>query len=241
MSSNPSDVEIVELDDLEIKIEQWPWEFAISRREEIDRHFARLKQQRPLWNGRVLLLHRYDIFDRKFEGACFETDYASLMAWCDWDFPDKHVYNFYAAAALRAGDGAYIVGEMAPHTAGAGELYFPCGTPEPADIVNGNVVDLHANMCRELLEETGLAVADLDVSPTWRLVRDQNFIALIKEAAARQNAHELRDCIIRNLETDPQPELSDIHILRGPADLNARMPLWVRGHLEDAWKCEKLR
>ena len=47
--------------------------------------------------------------------------------------------NFFVAAALRAADGAYLVGEMASDTAAAALLYFPCGTPEPDDINAGGV------------------------------------------------------------------------------------------------------
>jgi len=158
------------------------------------------------------------------------------MAWCQWDFPDPGVYNFYAAAALRAADGAYLVGEMALHTAGAGERYFPSGTPEPTDTMDGRVVDLHANLCRELLEETGIAIAELEEAPGWLLVRDRNYLALMKQVTAHQNADELRNRIIRFLEKESQPEFSDIHIVRSRSDLDSRIPIWAIGYLEAVLK-----
>ena len=103
---------------------------AVRRRRsaEIDRYFAEMQSQRShLWNGRVLLLDRYAIADGVLRGACFETDYASFMAWRDWEFPDPCVYNFFAAAVLRAADGGYLVGEMASSTAGAGTDIFRAG------------------------------------------------------------------------------------------------------------------
>jgi len=229
-------VEIIALDRVEITVEQWSWDFAKTRRKDIDQHFARLAETRSVWNGRVLLLNRYDIQDGAFHGSCFETDYASLMAWCQWDFPDPGVYNFYAAAALRAADGAYLVGEMALHTAGAGERYFPSGTPEPTDTMDGRVVDLHANLCRELLEETGIAIAELEEAPGWLLVRDRNYLALMKQVTAHQNADELRNRIIRFLEKESQPEFSDIHIVRSRSDLDSRIPIWAIGYLEAVLK-----
>jgi 8-oxo-dGTP pyrophosphatase MutT (NUDIX family) len=225
-------VEIVALDRVEITAEPWVWDFAKVRRKDIDQHFARLAEMRSVWNGRVLLLHRYNIQDGVFQGLCFESDYASFIAWREWEFPDPCVYNFYAATALRAADGAYLLGEMAPHTASAGERYFPCGTPEPTDTVDGHVVDLYANLSRELLEETGIAIAELEETPGWILVRDRNFLALMKRVTAHQSAEDLRNRVIRFLEKDSQPELSDIHIVRSRSDLGPRIPNWAKGYLE---------
>jgi hypothetical protein len=144
--------EIFELDRAEIAVEPFSWRFAADRRDEVEHDFTELKRQRPgVWNGRVLLLNRYAIAGRALRGACFETDYASFITWRDRQFPDPNVYNFFAAAALRSADGAYLLGEMASYTAGAGRTYFCCGTPEPADIGSGGTIDLDDNLSRELL------------------------------------------------------------------------------------------
>ena len=87
--------------------------------------------------GRVLLLNQHIIADATLRGTCFETDYASFLAWRDWHFPDHTVKNFFAAGVVRSSDDAYLLGEMATHTAAAGSIYFPCGTPEPDDLVAG--------------------------------------------------------------------------------------------------------
>lgn len=230
-------VEISELDGVEIAFESWSWPFARDRRGEIDDHFVRLQRDRAgVWNGRALLLHRYTIEARVLRGACFETDYASLCAWRDWDLPDAGVYNVFAAAALQTADGAYLVGEMAPDTAAAGLLYFPCGTPEPADLAAGRL-DLAANLSRELLEETGIDIAELVVAPGWLFVRDRGYIGILKRVTARQNAVDLRSRIMRFIEREEKPELVDIRIVRGPADLEKRMPRFVVAFLEQTWRC----
>ncbi len=234
---SPGAPEIYELDSLEIKVEPWSWKFAIDRREEIDRHFARLQSERSgIWNGRVLLLNRYAISDCVLRGTGFETDYASFLAWIYWGFADPAVANVFAAAALRAADGAYLVGEMAPYTAAAGRLYFPAGTPEPNDIGAGGMLDLADNVRRELKEETGLDIAELDAEPGWCAVIDRCYIAVLKRVAARQSADELRSRIMRHLASEAKPELADIRIVRGPADLDSRMPAFVIAFLESIWR-----
>lgn len=229
-------IEIHSIDRVEVAVEPWDWDFAESRRAEIDRHFAVRQSARPaLWNGRVLLLNRYAVTDGVLRGACFETDFANFLAWRDWDFPDPGVFNIFAVAALQSADGAYLVGEMAPSTAAAGQIYFPCGTPDPRN-VGGGKLDLDDSLRCELAEETGIEIATLDVAPGWNFLHDRGFLALMKRVTARETADALRSRIMRTLENDSQPEFCDIRIVRGPADLDPRMPLFVTAFLEAVWR-----
>jgi 8-oxo-dGTP pyrophosphatase MutT (NUDIX family) len=234
--SSAPDIEIGTLDRADITFARWAWPFAGNSRGEIDDHFRRLQQQRPgVWNGRVLLLNRCAIHEGMLRGTCFETDYASFSAWRDWQCPDAGVFNIFAAAAILSADGAYLVGEMAPDTAAAGKLYFPCGTPEPDDLDPAGMLDLAGNVGRELLEETGLAIADLAAEPGWSLVRDGGYIALLKTLKAQQSAQELRGRIMRHIEGEARPELVDIRILRSPADFDRAMPRFVTAFLTHCW------
>jgi hypothetical protein len=229
--------EIIHLDRIEILTAPFAWEFAAVRRGEISQHFASLKNKRPaVWNGRVLLLKNFLIRNATLLGSCFETDYASFIAWHDWNFPDPNVYNFFAVAALRAADGAYLVGEMAPYTAGAGRLYFPCGSPDPSDIDDRGAFDPTGHLNRELREEIGISIDELDAEPGWILVRDRCFVALIRQLISRQSADDLRRQVVRHIRAERQPELSDMHIVRGPAQLDARMPRFVTAFLKDQWR-----
>jgi hypothetical protein len=229
--------EFIDLDGAEVTFQPWSWPFAADRRDEIDRHFAHLRRERPrIWNGRVLLLNRYAVRDRALHGACFETDYANLCAWRDWNFPDPRVANVYGAAALRSGDGAYLVGEMASYTAAAGQFYFPCGTLEPADLDSGGVLDFPGNLRRELKEETGLDVGELEAGPGWSMVIDRCYIGLMKRLTASQNAERLRSRIMDHIAGDAWPEFTDIRIVRGPADLDPRMSRSVIAFLEREWR-----
>jgi 8-oxo-dGTP pyrophosphatase MutT (NUDIX family) len=228
--------EILRLDRVEIAAEPWSWPFASERRDEIARHFAGIQSRRAgVWNGRVLLLHRFAIVERVLRGACFVTDYASFCAWKDWNFPDPGVLNFFGAATLRSADGAYLLGEMAPSTAKAGKLYFPCGTPEPADLDATGAVDLAAGVRRELLEETGIEAPSFD-RPGWIAIRDRSYLALLKLLTMAERADELRSRIMRHIASEADPELVDIRIVRGPADLDERMSPFVVTFLKDAWR-----
>jgi hypothetical protein len=235
-TSSAPDIEIVALDRAEVVIEPWRWRFAAERREEINRNFAELRRKRSgVWNGRILLLHRYSIRDGTLHGSCFETDYASFCAWRDWGFPDAGVCNVFAAGALRSVDGAFLLGEMAASTANAGLLTFASGTPEPTDLDAAGRLDLVANLGRELLEETGIGFGEVRVEPAWTMVRDRCYLALVKMVVAGQVAEALRARIMRYLAREQRPEFVDMRIVRSPADLVPAMPPFVTAFLSDLW------
>jgi len=241
-SADTSKIQIADISRADVAFEHWTWEFARARRDEIERNFAQRRTERPtLWNGRAVLLHRYAIGDGVLRGACFETDYASFLAWRDWNFPDAAVFNIFASAALQSADGAFLVGEMAPTTASAGQVYFPCGTPDPEDIGADGALDLDGSVRRELAEETGLEIGALDAAPGWTMVHDRGYLGLMKRLTARQNAEELRARIMSNIAGQTQPEFCDIRIVRGRADLDPRMPRFMVAYLEDVWRQETRR
>jgi hypothetical protein len=237
MLSGAGNPEITEIDDADVAVVPYAWPFAVSRRAEIDRHFSERQRRQPaVWNGRIILVSRWHIEDGVLRGAGFETDYASFLAWRDWDFPDRGVFNIFAPAALRAADGAYLVGEMAPHTAGAGAIYFPCGTPDPLDVGADGRLDLAGSLNRELLEETGLDIGTLHLPRGWTMVHDRGFLGLIREVTAPENADALRARVMRHLAKDAHAEFCDIHVVRSPADLDPRMPRFMVAFLEEAWR-----
>jgi 8-oxo-dGTP pyrophosphatase MutT (NUDIX family) len=230
-------IQIIKLDRVEISAEPWRWEFAIAQRDQIRRYFAQKKKEQPgLWNGQVLLMHRCTISNRVLRGACFTTEFANFLAWRDWNYPDRTVRDFFAAAGLCSADGAYLVGEMGLHTSRAGLCYFPCGTPEPADLDKNGVLDLVVNLQRELREETGIELQQLEAESGWTLVHDRGIFALIKRLTALQSADQLRSRILRHLASERLPELNDIHILNDAGDIDHRIARYVVAYLEDAWR-----
>lgn len=241
MTPSAPDIEIVALDRVRIPLQSWSWPFALDRRAEIERHFAQLLRERSgLWNGRILLLNRYVVRDGVLHGTCFETDYAAMCAWRDWDFPDRGVYNIFAVTALRGADGGFLVGRMAAGTANAGMLHFPCGTPEPDDVAAGGMFDLDGNLARELREETGLAIGECRSEGGWTLVRDRCYLAMLKCVTAPQPADALRARILRYIGGEKQPEFTDIRIVRSAADFDPAMPRFVTAYLSDFWSRPQL-
>ncbi|BAM88081.1 conserved hypothetical protein [Bradyrhizobium oligotrophicum S58] len=227
-----TDVVIRRVTALDLKVEPWDWPFANQRRDEIAAHFAERQREKPgLWNGRVLLGRNPRFTDGLFAASYFETDFASLLAWRDWGFADRTAFNGFGMGALRAADGAFVLGEMGAHTANAGRLYFPAGTPDLADVSNG-ALDLAANVAREVEEETGLAPSDYQAAAHWDCVVTGATIALMRVLDAPQAGDELQRRIEANLVAQDEPELSRIQLVRNRGDLSAAMPRFVTAFLE---------
>ena len=217
---------------LDLAFEPRPWPFADERRADIDAHFARMRSEKPhIWNGRILLA-RQPVFSADSFSACyFEADFADFLAWRDWGFPDASVVNGFGMGALRCSDGAFILGEMGQHTANAGRIYFPSGTPDLDDIRDGGV-DISGSVVREVEEETGLTSADYRAGAYWDCVVSGAAIAMIRTLHADLTGEALRARIEANLARQRQPELSAIHLVRGTNDLTAAMPRFVTAFIE---------
>lgn len=213
----------------------WPW--AEANRARIAVHWAELTRANPaLFNGRVLVRRRQNILEdiggSRLELDYVEADYASFIAFRDFGFPDAATGNCFALAALRAEDGGWLLGRMGAHTANPQKIYFPGGTPDPDDVLPDGRVDLAGSVVRELAEETGLTAAEVTFTDDWTAVFAGARTALMREVRVPGPAEVFRERIRAFLAREQTPELADIHIVRGPADLDpAAMPPFMLAFL----------
>jgi 8-oxo-dGTP pyrophosphatase MutT (NUDIX family) len=123
---------------------------------------------------------------------------------------------------------------MGRQTANAGQIYFPCGTPDPDDVRNGRV-DLDSSARRELFEETGIAADELDVDAGWHAVFAGPRIAMMKPMRAQETGDVLRQRIRAHIAGESKPELEDVHLVRGAADISRMVPDFTAAYLADCW------
>jgi 8-oxo-dGTP pyrophosphatase MutT (NUDIX family) len=217
---------------LDLKCDRWTWPFAVERRADVDAHFALQQAEKPqLWNGRVLLGRNPVFGGDRLSADYFEADFASFLAWRDWGFPDGSVFNGFGMGALRGNDGAFVLGEMAGHTANAGRIYFPSGTPDLDDLREG-MVDIAGSVAREVEEETGLTAVDYRADEHWDCVVSGAAIAIIRILNVDMPGEALRQKILANLATHTSPELSAIHLVRDTSDFTPAMPRFVTAFIE---------
>jgi 8-oxo-dGTP pyrophosphatase MutT (NUDIX family) len=232
---------VLEVAHLDFALDPEPWRFAETERGAIAQHWTQTILRKPAtYNGRVLLLRRREwvrLGDGalRLQGAFLETDYASFLAWQDFGHRTEPGENCFAIPALRSADGAFLLGEMASHTVNAGRIYFPSGTPDPSDVFDGRV-DLDASAKRELFEETGLPADETTIRPGWTVVLASRVVACMKAMTLPLAAEEAKARIDAFLERDPNAELSRMHIVRRPDDIDrTRARDFVVAYLEAAF------
>ena len=232
---------IVEVAELDFAFEPTRWNFAEAEAGRIAGHWAELREKKPaLFNGRMLLLRRFELKSGaegglRLTGAFFETNYADFVAWDAFGRPGEPVDNCFSMAALRAADGAYLLGEMAPHTFSAGWIYFPAGTPDPADVFDGKV-DLDASARRELLEETGITADEATIRRDWTVVFAPGRIACMKLMTLAVPADQAKARIDAFLARETLAEFARMHVVRTAEDIDeARTPAFVAAYLRAAF------
>lgn len=210
------------------------WAWAAENRDLVEASWKRRTADKPkMFNGRVLLLRNVEFEQDLCRNTYFETDYADFVAWIDSGYPDKSIANGFAMGALRGSDGAFICGVMGSQTTNAGRVYFAAGTPDLSDLRPDGTVDLAMSLTRELAEETGLQEGEYHVDDEWIVVQRWPTIALMRMVTLPVTAEEGAAMIRANIAKDPEPELQDVRIIRGKADIDPKtMPLFLQSFFE---------
>ncbi|GEP01425.1 NUDIX hydrolase [Methylobacterium haplocladii] len=213
------------------------WAWARDNAHAIDRNWQRRLAERPaMFDGPVLLSQGCTIRGDACEVAFFETRFSRFIAFRDAGSPDANVFNAFSAIVSRTADGAILLGQMGPHTANAGQVYFPCGTPDRDDVRAGGLVDLAGSATREFFEETGLSLPDGAADAPWMLMRGEGQLAFLRPVRFALGADQLLARIEAYHAQEDKPELAHMVVARGASDIDPeRMPGFVRSYLESAF------
>lgn len=232
-----SEARIFPLTALDCRHQQVDWAFEREGAAEIAAFWADFKRRTPeCFNGRIFLQHRWREEGGTYHGDYLETDFAAFLAWREFGFPGAPMRNGFAMAALKAADGAYLLGEMGQGTANPGKIYFAAGTPDPEDRLPDGTLDLEGSVLRELSEETGLRPDEVRVGAGWTCVELGPRVAFMRPVSIDMPAREARALMLARMANLPEQELADIHIVRGRGDIDeARMPPFQVAYLRWAF------
>lgn len=238
--SEPEHGKIIRLKHIDARKIAYDWAFAREQKEAIAAYWAMRLQSAPaMFDGQVLLQAEGQIIGDVFHASYFETAYSNMLAWLQMGASGKRPRNGFAMAALRAADGAFLLGKMGQNTANAGKVYFAAGTPDLGDVTPDGRVDLAGSVTRELIEETGLRLEELKVGDGWTAVFAEKRVAFMREVTVGMTSQDARTLILERMKTLHEEELSDIVIIRSMADCTGHnMPSFMLDYLAYVFESE---
>ncbi|MCJ2056080.1 NUDIX hydrolase [Methylobacterium sp. J-048] len=226
---------ITRLSGVMARLVAYDWPFPRDNATAIAAHWqARLSLSPGLFDGTVLLGCACAVEAGIARVDLFAARYSSFIAYRDRGRAEGGVVNAFAAIVPWSQDGAVLLGAMGAHTANAGQLYFPCGTPD-LDDVRGDHVDLAGSAARELAEETGLTLPE-GAATEWVMLEGQGQLAFLRPVRFPEPADALCARIEAHRRREAEPELAGIHLARAADDPEAsRMPGFVRAYLAEVF------
>ena len=152
--------------------------FAAENGDAIKAYWARQLAANPrLWDGQHFMFTDARCANGRLTATGHTSSFAAFLYWRDHG-RDAALTHITGTSLPVTADGALLAVRMADHTANPGQLYFPAGSLDRADLIDGRF-DITANIRREMGEEIGLAPPLPAFDPGLVAVHDDNawFIA----------------------------------------------------------------
>lgn len=223
---------VLPVDDVDVRLDAAAHPFELAHSDAIQANWLREVAANPsLFDGRVMLLSRLSHAGRMLSGVCHEVRYATLLYWLRTG-PDGGAGHAFAHAMLVSGDNALVAIRMGPHTLNAGRVYFAAGSFEPEDFPAGQA-DLHLNMAREVLEETGLDIRAARRGAGYVALSTERGTVIARRYHLDADAAELARRIEEFVAAEDHPEIAGPVVIRSLEDL----PESAMGHMAQlvAW------
>lgn len=196
------------------------WPFAVERAGEIDAHWAKRSAETPnFFNGVVHMTRNPVIAGGVFSGELIRSDFKSFLYWREMGHPDRTVGDAFGSALLRSAEGHVVLGKQLPGNINSGLSYLPGGFIDVRDVAADGTVDIDASILREVSEETGLGLDDIERVPGYLIAVAGAAISIAAEFRSRLAAEEMRAKIRAFIALGAEPELEDAVIVRSRADV----------------------
>ncbi|MGN7293441.1 NUDIX hydrolase [Rhizobium sp. SAFR-030] len=210
----PGERSVVPIDRVDMRLHDGQHPFQIAEADAIARNWSLETTANPaLFNGDVLLQDEVRLENGVVHARARLSDFATLLWWLKQRQPVSGGI-FVASAVPMSSDGALIVIRMARHTANAGKVYFAAGSLDRSDVMPGGQVDTLGSMARELLEETGLSVAEAVADPQLYATAFNRRHYAFRLFRFPMTAQEMCRRVETHMQTDPNPEIDAVYAIR---------------------------
>ncbi|MET3601065.1 NUDIX hydrolase [Martelella mangrovi] len=175
----------------------------------VEANWAQEKAANPhLFNGRLVTLNQVDLCDGAVRARGQIVPYAYHLWWRKQPEAPPTFHSF-AMPMIQSADDAVIAIRMSSITANAGKVYCASGSLEEDDIVDGRI-DIDANMAREVAEETGLALGEMEAGPDYYCARHGQIVMFYRFFRSALDADALMAKVHRHMRQDTEKEIDAV-------------------------------
>jgi 8-oxo-dGTP pyrophosphatase MutT (NUDIX family) len=219
--------EIIPINRADVRVIAGQLDYAVVNKTAIAANWRRQVSAKPsLFNGGIYLAPHACVEDGILRAEFIRTHYETLLYWVQ-DPQRNRPWHIFAVGVVVSADNRLIAARMAARTAVGGRVYFPAGSIDDSDIVNG-VADFDGNSRREVMEETGLDLSEAEREDKIHLVTANRSIALFRRYRFAQDAAVLTGRIKEHLAHQNEPELDHIIEISGAGQMGDATPSFVR-------------
>jgi len=218
---------IYEIDRVDVQILPGPLDYAQANNLAITENWQGECQANPaLFDGEIYLAPQARLEGSSFTAGFHRTSFATLMYWRK-DKQTVRPWHIFGVGVIVSAEGHLMAARMSSHNAVAGRVYFPAGSIDDNDVVDGHA-DYETNMAREVFEETGIKLGDAKVEAKTHLVTADGSVALFRRYYFDLSTAELLQRIEVNLAQQVEPELSEIIPVMHAGAMGPVTPSYVR-------------
>jgi len=223
---------VLPVHEIDVRLLDTPHPYEAVHADEIAANWHEEHAANPyLFNGTMVLLSSFQLSGARLVGACHPVRYATMLFWRKNKGPNGVEHSF-AFPALVSRDNALVAIRMGKHTANPGRIYFPAGSFEPSDFNDGQV-DLHGNMSREVMEETGLDIDHVPSDPHCHIYSENYSTVIFRRYWLDEDADMLARRIEEFVASEVEPEIEGPVVIRKgdmPDGMSPHMAAIVRWH-----------
>lgn len=213
MSEWPPEGRIFPVTGIDLRVMDGPHPYCISEQVAISANWAEELAANPaLYDGRMLLPRAIAIENGVIRGESHIVPFSAFLLWRKTR-PVDLALHLFGLPVIVSSDGAVIAIRMGKHTSNPGRVYCAAGSLDPDDIRDG-ICDMDCNMAREVLEETGVALADAENVSEFHALHDRGVITVLRIYRFAETAAELIERIGRHIAEDPEPEIDEALAIR---------------------------
>nr|WP_272211454.1 hypothetical protein [Marinicella sp. W31]MDC2877342.1 hypothetical protein [Marinicella sp. W31] len=181
---------------------------------QVEANWVQEKAANPhLFNGRLVTLNRVSLCDGAVRATGQIVPYAYHLWWRRQKAKPPTFHSF-CMPVIQSADDAVIAIRMSNITANAGKVYCASGSLEEDDIVDGRI-DLDANMAREVAEETGLTLGDMEAGPDYYCARYDQIVMFYRFFRSELDADALMAKVHQHISQDTEKEIDAVLAITG--------------------------